>query len=386
MRERVLIFLSPYDHRNVLSWSGTLRFLSETLEKNDAGIKMHYLNGGWLNILAMQLNRVLWHIGFKHNICISSYYAICSGLYISARLLFMPEGPIIAVSASNYVPYLMTKRSIIYVTDAPLRAAAEMYQNFKELPKWLIRQCDNNEARTLRRAKSVIVPSKWAFESATTDYGVKPERVFKIPFGANISDEYIARYYAPKSTIGETLNLIFVSADWKRKGGEKAIAICRALIHRGISVRFVVIGDAPDYVKKLDFVDVRGFLNKSDNEQLTNICRAYREAHFLLLPTQADASPIVFSESQAFGVPPVTHIVGGTASAVNHGETGLLLPLDASPDRFAEELLCYVHDPSCYEKISGKCRKWYLENAQWSNWRKLILKLTEMDEPHGPDT
>ena len=231
----------------------------------------------------------------------------------------------------------------------------------------------SNEAKTLRRACAIIVPSRWASDSVKSDYGIAPERIFELPFGANIPPELIEKYYSPKSIVGTTLNLLFVSADWKRKGGDKAVEICRALINRGISARLIILGKAPESVGQLEFVDAKGFLRKSNSAELAEICRAYRDAHFLVLPTTADASPIVFSECRAFGVPPITHRVGGTSSAIDHGQTGLLLPLDAAADRFADELAHYARDFALYEKMSGECRKWYVEKAQWSNWVALIL-------------
>jgi hypothetical protein len=66
------------------------------------------------------------------------------------------------------------------------------------------------------------------------------------------------------------------------------------------------------------------------------MCDAFREAHFLVLPTLADATPIVFSEAQAFGLPPISYDVGGVGGAISHGRTGLLLPPGAPAELFAE--------------------------------------------------
>jgi glycosyltransferase involved in cell wall biosynthesis len=384
MQNKTLIFLSAHDPTDVLNWSGTLYALHQALEKNEAGVKLRYVSGGWPDKLAQQINRALLFIGIKLDCRFSTVYSVCSGLYVSTRLLFMPNGPILAVAASNYAPYLITKRPLIYISDATFRAAARIYSDLKDLPNWLYRQFDRNEALTLQRAKATILPSKWASDSAKVDYGVPPERIFELPFGANISDHLIEEYYTPKTAARQPVNLLFVSADWERKGGDKAIEICRALMQRGIDARLVIIGSAPDYVAQIEFVEAKGFLNKSDPAQLRSICEAYRQAHFFVLPTNADASPIVFSECRAFGVPPVTHAVGGTSSAIDHGRTGLLLGLDASPEQFAEALAPYIQDSRLYATLSAKCRAWYLERAHWSNWSKLVIKLAGLDDTREP--
>ena len=374
MSTNTLVFLSPHDPSNVLNWSGTLTSLYRALEAATGG-GLKKLDGGWLDKAAQQVNRVLWHLGFNFDCRYSTAFAVCAGLFTSARLLFAHDGAVVAVAASNYVPYLITKRRIVYVSDATFRAAADLYPNLKTLPAWLYKQYNNNEFRTLHKAVAVVVPSKWAADFAELDYGVDRKKIFEIPFGANIADHLIDMHYQQKSIQRGKLNLLFVSADWKRKDGPKALDICRALLKRGISTRLVIIGDAPENVRSLDFVEAKGFLKKTNEAQLGEICRAYSEAHFLLLPTRADASPIVFSELRAFGVPPITHDVGGTASAISHAETGLLLPLEATPDQFANELLPYVCDPALYGMMSKRCREWYVEKAQWRNWSDLILRL-----------
>jgi glycosyltransferase involved in cell wall biosynthesis len=373
-----IFFVSAHKATNVLNWSGTLNSLYRSLEARNSSIPIVALDGAWLSKIAKQINRALFFLGFTFDIQLTTPYAVCAGLLISARLVFLPKGPIVAVAASNYVPFLITRRQIVYISDATFRAAARLYPEMKTLPPWLSKQCDRHEALTLRKADFIILPSKWASDSAKLEYGTNPEKLFELPFGANIAREVIEKHYVPKSINANTVQLLFASADWKRKGGEKAIEICSALRATGVNAHLTVVGNAPEHVKRLEFVKFKGFLRKSDPDQLVEICRAYQEAHFLLLPTQADASPIVFAEAQAFGVPPITHEVGGTASSIEHGNTGLLFPLGASPVLFTEGILPYLRNPALYNLMSQKCRRWYFDNAQWSRWSELIFRLCEL--------
>jgi glycosyltransferase involved in cell wall biosynthesis len=144
----------------------------------------------------------------------------------------------------------------------------------------------------------------------------------------------------------------------------------------GLRTRLILVGFVPEYARRLDFVDYRGFLCKSDPAHLTELCKAYRESHFLLSPTTAEAFGIVFSEAQAFGVPPVAHDVGGTASAIVPDITGLLLPLGASPEMFARKIMQYINDPELYSELSQHCREQYLRRANWRCWSALIFQLS----------
>jgi glycosyltransferase involved in cell wall biosynthesis len=373
-----IVFLTAHKATNVLNWSGTLNSLLRSLEARSP-TRVVALDGAWLSSLARQVNRVLFFFGTTFDCQLTTLYSFLAGVFTSARLAFLPNGPIVAVAASNYVPFLLTRRPIVYISDATFTAAAKLYPVMMSLPRWLFKQCDHHEAITLRRATFVILPSRWAADSAISDYGINPEKIFVLPFGANMSKEVVDANYVPKRMDGKAVQLLFASADWSRKGGDKAIEVCRALQSLGVDARLTVIGRAPERIRALKFIEFKGFLRKDDPKELSEICSAFRRAHFFLLPTQADASPIVFAEAQAFGVPPITHNVGGTASSIKHGATGLLFPLDASPAEFAEGILPYVRDPAMYKELSRNCRAWYLDSAQWSHWSDLVFRLCRLN-------
>ncbi|WP_456763557.1 glycosyltransferase family 4 protein [Bradyrhizobium sp. USDA 4463] len=311
----------------------------------------------------------------------TKFYALCVGLLLSWQLSLLPPGPVVAVAASNCVPYLFTRRQIVYISDATFRSASKIYPEMRALPVWLSRQCDDNEARALRNADFIILPSKWAIDSAIADYGIQPNKLFMLSFGANIDGQLVKQFGKSKTIEKENVNFLFASADWKRKGGDKAIEICRALRDRSIGATLIILGAAPDYVRAIDFIQYKGFLKKSDPAELEEICRAYRDAHFLLLPTLADASPIVFAEAQAFGTPPITHDVGGTGSSIIDGVTGLMLNIDCTPDQASERIIPYCNDPALYQTLSVQSQEWFAAHAQWSNWSDLIFKLCKLDQP-----
>ena len=240
---------------------------------------------------------------------------------------------------------------------------------FGAFPKWLRIQGDRNEAKSLSKARFVLYSSRWASSAARSYYNVPQNRIFELPFGPNIPDSTISQYFAPKSIDPlVTVKIMFASTDWKGKSGDKALDICRLLIDAGVSVRLITVGNIPDYVSRYNFVENEGFLDKSDPEQMAQLCKAYASAHFLLLPTSIDTFGIVFSEAQAFGVPSLTCDAGGIGSAVVHGKTGLLLPADAAAEAFAEAILRYVRNPKLYDEICRGCRKRYLEEANWGRW------------------
>lgn len=370
-----VVFVSAHNAKNILNWSGTLTSLYESLKNQDPTIAIYAIDGSWLTTLAKQCNRVLFWLGYRFDCQLTTAFAFAVGLYTTLRIAFLPSGPLVLAAASNYAPFLFTRRQVVYISDGPFRAAAKIYPELKTLPRWLYSQYDNHEAMALKKADFIILPSKWAVDSAELDYDVPSKKIHRLPFGANIPPELIEKFIVPKQIPEDRVNFLFTSADWSRKGGDKAVAICQELVHLGIPAHLTIVGRAPDNVNQLGFVTAKGFLRKSHPEELIEICKTYRESHFFLLPTTADASPIVFAEAQAFGVPPISHDVGGTSSSIEHKKTGLLFDLNAPPKQIALEIMYYVKNPNLYGDLSLSCRKWYLANAQWSNWSDLIFRL-----------
>jgi glycosyltransferase involved in cell wall biosynthesis len=377
---RRLLWLSSGDPRDVRQWSGLPYFMFAALEHQApaSGWTCDYLTAGAFDFAARALNKLLHKLGIPIDCRFSTVYAVLVAAFLTIRLLFVRNSILIAVAASNCVAYLRTTNPIIYVSDTTFRAISDLYPAFRAFPNWLKRAGDRNERRTLRRARFVIYTSRWAAASAEQDYGVPADRILEIPFGPNIPAALIEQYQAEKriDLAGEIV-MLFVSADWQRKNGDMVIAVGRALIAAGVNARLVLIGDIPEPAKDLPFADVRGMLRKSDPAQLAALCEAYREAHFLFLPSTADASPVVFSEAQAFGVPSIAYEVGGIGSAVLDGKTGILLPLHSGAEDFAAAIIACARDPERYERLSANCRERYRDEANWDAWARLILRLAE---------
>ncbi len=384
MKLKRLIYVSPHDPENVLNWSGTLYFLYRSLQRNNPDLKIQSMNLGLTGRLAQIVAKVLWKFGVRGDLSSTTFFAVLKGFELTLRTMLIRDAVIVAVAASNDIAYLKTKKKIIYISDGTFDAVVKMYSrsaamisDFKKaFPNWIKRQCEQNQSRALAKARYSIFSSQWAVDSAALHYGVPRDRLFYLPFGPNISEELIEANSLPKSIspAGE-VRFLFVSADWKRKNGDVVVEICRQLIKSGVRARLVTVGATAESAKRLDFVEDLGFLKKSKPEELARLCNAYGESHFMLLPSLVDYSPIVFTEAQAFGVPPVSTDVGGISSMIDHRENGLLLPTDAGPEKFVEAILPYVSDPPSYQRLSRQCRDWYLQRANWNNWSRLIVEL-----------
>jgi glycosyltransferase involved in cell wall biosynthesis len=89
-------------------------------------------------------------------------------------------------------------------------------------------------------------------------------------------------------------------------------------------------------------------------------------SHFLILPTRADATPIVLCEAAAFGVPSLTTAVGGIPSVVSDGENGMLFPADAAPEAYCDAIEAMWSDPHAYRELALSSFAEYRRRLNWN--------------------
>lgn len=374
-----LIYLAPVDPRNVRKWSGTVHYLYRALADRFGPVP--FVTGRLVDRPMSRFSGLLRRAGFTGDLRFTTLFAFIVGVYLSLRLAVVAGDVIVAVAASNYLRFLVTRRPIIYVSDATFAAICRTHESFDRFPDFLKRQGNANEAAAIASAARVIYSSRWALASAIADYGAHRGKLMEQPLGANMPAEVIARHVEQKfgqqrSARGrpsrDTIRVLFIGSDWGAKGGDLVVATCARLVERGYDARAILVGDVPQRVAALPFVERVGFVDKSTPDGVERLCRLLAAADVLMVPTEADAFGIVFVEAQAFGVPSLSFDVGGVSSAVIDGETGTLLPKGAGAEDFAAAIERLIGNPGEYARMSARCRDRYERSANWTVWAKLI--------------
>ena len=169
----------------------------------------------------------------------------------------------------------------------------------------------------LRGAAAVVTWSGWAARSVVDDYGVAPENVHVIPPGVDLDRFRPARQEGRR---GETVRILFVGGDFRRKGGQVLLDAVRRL---GPGVELDVVTSDPSAVPRSP-VAVRVHTGMShDADALTDL---YRRADIFALPTTGECYGIVFGEAAACGLPVVACDVGAVSETVVDGVSGILVP------------------------------------------------------------
>lgn len=126
-----------------------------------------------------------------------------------------------------------------------------------------------------------------------------------------------------------TSTVLFIGALKRAKGVLDFLELARRIRDRGVSARFVVIGEGPDaaichaFVRQHrldDIIELPGFVDEATKASLL------AESSVFCLPTYSEGTPISVLEAMAEGMPIVSTTVGGIPFAVRHGENGWLFP------------------------------------------------------------
>ena len=283
-------------------------------------------------------------------------------------LLFVPSAP-------QLIAYCKTDIPIIYMTDATFFQLQGYYPLFKDIAAYNIKQGVAIDKLAFEKSAHCMLASNWAKQSAITDYGIDENKITIAPFGANL--EKIPGADEIKKEKNKVCNLLFLGVEWERKGGQIALDAFRILQKNGFPAHLTIIGCVPPVPVTDKNITVIPFINKQNKSEADKLYNITRNSDFLLLPTRAECSGIVYSEAGAFGVPSITTNTGGISTNVQHGINGFTLPLSATAVDFAKIIQKTFSDDDTYWELSKNCRKKFEEELNWDNWGNTFLNIAE---------
>lgn len=299
-----------------------------------------------------------------HDLIVSRSYS----RQIWKKLKYIPAVDAIVSPGSIPVAFLPGKVPLVTISDATHRLLFGSYPAYRNLSQLTRQHGEQIELNSCNRATALVFSSRWAAESAVRDYGVKSTKVHVVPFGANLEIP------AARATVEQAIEsrdrlrmrLLFIGVEWERKGGPAAVEVARHLNRIGIRTRLTVMGCVPK-LENCDesFVTVRGFIAKNV-EGHEEIRRELSGSHFLIVPSIADCTPVVYSEASAFGLPVIARNVGGVSSVVRNGQNGRLFGPNDSPETIANWAAALFQDFSTYRKLALSSIAEYETNLNWA--------------------
>jgi glycosyltransferase involved in cell wall biosynthesis len=228
---------------------------------------------------------------------------------------------------------------------------------------------NDQERRALSRAARASYPSRWAATSAVEHYGADADKIAVIPWGANLPREMseidVDAGIAKRPF--DACRLVFIGRDWVRKGGDTLVATVAELNRTGFATHATIIGADPKGLDPRQFT-VYPFIDKNNREHFAHFASVMLDAHFLFLPSRAEAYGQAFCEAAAFGVPAIGSTVGGIPTIIRDGETGFVRHPRTSPAKFANLIREALASSSRYLAMAREARRDYCERLNWDSF------------------
>ncbi len=372
-----LAFVSTTNASSVAGWSGIPWFMARALTRLGVSVELVGPLERIVSPAALAAGVVGRVRGRRHLFDLDPRVGRAYARQVSTRLASIDVDAILGVGAIP-IAYLDTDLPLVYWADATFAALRDYYPEFTGLSDASIRGGQAMEQAAIARAGAAVFSSTWAADSARRDYAAPPERVHVIPFGANLSRppdaQEITTLIARRPR--DECRLLFLGADWSRKGGDDALALASTLNAMGIPTRLTVVGPSPKTVPASALIDNRGFIDKATPDGESQIAQFLADSHFLCLPSRAECCAIALCEASAFAVPSLACRTGGVASAVRSGVNGFLY----EPGSFAQAAAATV--ASCmnsYEALYAPLAlASYAESCSRLNWTTATQRLVEL--------
>jgi len=371
-----IAFLTATDPADKKIRSGTMYYIYESLQKHFEVYPVGPIKTK-IEIIAFYMYKIS-KIFFKkkyvylNSILLSKAYARIINHKISEESFDV----IVAPLSSPEIAFLKTEIPIVYLSDTTFSLINNYYEDFTGLLDISVKECNFIEKSAINKADLILYPSKWAAKSAVDDYHADESKVHVIPFGANIED------IPPKELImkkkkSEKCRLLFLGADWDRKGGNIAFDALLELESLGTNAELIICGCIPPEGISHERMIVIPYLDKNDEIQRKKLNDLFSTSDFLFLPTRAEAYGIVFCEANAYGLPVITTDTGGVSGVIDQGKNGFMLPIDATGMDYARIIHDIYQNDEKYFELVKSSRNIFDLKLNWDKWGIEVSNLIE---------
>lgn len=357
---------TPHDKN---SWSGTNYYVKKALEH--IGCTVYCIYGYRRITLKMLFYKVVAKLFGKNYQGVRSLS--CSkgwAKFIVSHL--QPETDAILSLSTIPVACLETSIPIFVYVDGVYEYM--LGQGFTKLLNKL-EEAHRIEKYALERCKRVFTSSIASAEVIKKYYGISEKKIGIIPLGANLNE------IPSKDVVMESIRnkdmqvcrVLFVGVEWNRKGADIVLRTAKLLYDTGFPVELHLVGLREIPVQLPPYVVNHGFISKM-GDGLRRLTDLYKNSHFLFVPSVAEAFGLVFCEAGAYGLPSISHNVGGIPTIIINGVNGQLFDLGTEPAAFADYIRKIFVDKDTYKEL---CRNSYLRFLHELNWTISGKKLLE---------
>ncbi len=274
-------------------------------------------------------------------------------------------------SLETELPIISFSDATASVLEATYRVRAKRGNAYRKALREIDRQA-------LANATISVFPTPIIQSSAIKDLGVDPARTRVVPMGAHVYPDNPESITAPSDAPSRgSCKLLIVAADPIRKRVDLATEATEILRTRGINATLHVIGKGTAKSNSSEAVDPVGPLKLSDQTDRATHQALLRSCHIQVLPSLGEAFGISPIESAHFARPSIVSDAGGLPFVVLDGKTGMVLPIHAPANAWADAIEALTSDPDKYRTQSAHALKRAREELNWDAWGARIKQLIQ---------
>lgn len=361
LKEKI-IFLSAKNPLDKTHWSGIPFFMHQALFNH---FEIEVIQGPEFKTIknfGYYASR-LFHkaLGKKYIIDYGVVISILYGIYYSAKLIRKHDVKFIfSPAALPELAFIYTKIPIISAGDCSTLQMIDYYPALTNVLSLSIKEIALVERMALTKIKLQIFSSSWAADFTRNYY--KVNNIVTFPFGANLFPSFSIESIISKKKLNP-INLVFISVDWYRKGGDIVLEVANSLIIQSVPIHLTIVGCKPPHEINLNQITIIEHINKNDERGRLLFENILCKSHLLLLPTRADCTPIVIAEAFAYGLPVLANKTGGIASMITNDLNGYLFEINEA-DCYVSKILEIYKNPALYNRLALAS----LNTAKTQNW------------------
>jgi glycosyltransferase involved in cell wall biosynthesis len=361
-------YLTNYDSNSRSNWSGLGYYMARSLERH--GVELVRINCAIPYTLMQKIRRRLMKVFRNKTLQLEREHSYLRRMAAKAEHLLSGELYDVLFSPGSLpVSFLNPGKPIVFFTDATYDCLVKLYLKKDSVCEKSLRQGNSAENRAISNASLIFYTSEWAVRNALTKYNADAEKIHLLNFGPNLPYQVSLKemdVLIRQRRWRSEQRFLFIGVDWHRKGADVAIATVARLIEKGINATITLVGCPLPNGKKLpDFVTHYPFISKNANPGIEKLRSLFSNADFFLLPTQADCTPVVFSEAASFGLPTITTDIGGCNSVVIDGVTGYCIGFENFIEEASAKIITLCNDQESYEQFRLQAFYLYRNRLNW---------------------
>jgi glycosyltransferase involved in cell wall biosynthesis len=202
--------------------------------------------------------------------------------------------------------------------------------------------------------------------SLERDYGAEPGRSY-----VTLAPQDFERWAPRARSFAPPWRLLFVGNDFERKGGDFLLQLYSR--HLAEACTLTIVSNDPVLHNRQLPAGVF-WIRGATPEQVRD---AYWNSQLFLFPTRQDFAPQVLAEALSAGLPSLATGVGGVSDLVRNGETGFILPRQATLEQWAARIHSLLDDPEQLRTMSVRARRSAEELLDAKRFDQLVSKVID---------